>query len=45
MDFLGSDTTAIAAKRLNRRFVGCDEDEHAINTTLARLAQESLGER
>lgn len=38
--FLGSGTTAVAAKRLNRRFVGCDEDLDAVNTTLARLAQE-----
>ena len=38
--FLGSGTSAVAAKRLNRRFVGCDEDLDAVNTTLARLAQE-----
>ena len=38
--FLGSGTTAVAAKRLNRRFAGCDEDEASVNTTLARLAQE-----
>jgi hypothetical protein len=38
--FLGSGTTAVAARRLNRRFVGCDEDEASVNMTLARLAQE-----
>jgi len=43
--FVGSSTTGIAAKRLNSRFVGCDEDEDTINTTLARLAQESVSER
>ena len=38
--FLGSGISAVAAKRLNRRFVGCDVDRNAVNTTLARLAQE-----
>ncbi len=38
--FLGSGTTAVAAKRLNRRFVGCDEDEASVNMTLSRLAQD-----
>jgi len=38
--FLGSGTTAVACKRLNRRFVGCDEDEASVTTTLARLAQK-----
>jgi DNA modification methylase len=38
--FLGSGTSAVAAKRLNRRFVGCDEDEASVSMTLARLAQE-----
>ena len=38
--FLGSGTVAIAAKRLNRRFVGCDESIDAVNTALARLAEE-----
>lgn len=36
----GSGTVAVAAKRLNRRFVGCDESIDAVNTALARLAQE-----
>jgi len=30
----------VAAKKLNRRFWGCDEDEASVNMTLARLAQE-----
>ena len=38
--FLGSGTSAIAAKRLNRRFVGCDVDRDAVNTTLSRLDRE-----
>lgn len=39
--FLGSGTVAVAAKRLNRRFVGCDESVDAVNTSLSRLVQES----
>jgi len=39
--FLGSGTTAIAAKRLRRRFVGCDESIDAVNVSLSRLAQEA----
>jgi site-specific DNA-methyltransferase (adenine-specific) len=35
--FLGSGTTAVAAKRLNRRFIGCDVDEYCINETKRRL--------
>jgi len=38
--FLGSGTVAIACRRLNRRFIGCDENVDAVNTTLARLAEE-----
>jgi hypothetical protein len=38
--FLGSGTTVVAAKRLNRRFVGCDEDEDAVNMALLRLSRE-----
>jgi DNA modification methylase len=38
--FVGFGTTAVAAKRLNRRFVGCDEDEAFTNTAIARLPQE-----
>ncbi len=38
--FLGSGTVAIAAKRLNRRFVGCDESLDAVNTALARIAED-----
>jgi hypothetical protein len=43
--FLGSGTVAVAAKRLNRRrLVGCDESIDAVNTALARLAQEPKSE-
>jgi hypothetical protein len=41
--FVGSGTVAVAAKRLNRRFIGCDEDQSAVEMTLARLAQELTG--
>lgn len=36
--FLGGGTTAIAALAQNRRFVGCDIDRSAIETTRSRLA-------
>jgi DNA modification methylase len=35
--FLGSGTTAIAAERLNRRWIGCDLGRFAIHTTRKRL--------
>ncbi len=38
--FVGSGTVAVATKRLNRRFIGCDDDQLAVEMTLARLAQE-----
>jgi DNA modification methylase len=38
--FVGSGTVVLAAKRLNRRFAGCDESIDAVNTALALLAQE-----
>jgi DNA modification methylase len=38
--FVGGGTTAVEAKRLNRRFAGCDEDVEEVNTALARLSQE-----
>ncbi len=38
--FLGSGTTAVAAARLGRRFVGIDAAGGAIETALARLAAE-----
>lgn len=36
--YLGSGTTAMAAKELNRRFIGCDIDAEAVKTTRKRLA-------
>ena len=39
--FVGSGTVALAAKRLNRRFIGCDVDQDAVNTALARLSCDS----
>lgn len=36
--FLGGGTTAIVCRDLGRRFVGCDIDAAAVNTTLERLA-------
>jgi len=35
--YLGSGTTALVCKELNRRFIGCDINEEAIKTTLKRL--------
>ena len=35
--FLGSGTVAIAAKKLNRRFIGCDKDINAVNTARSRI--------
>jgi hypothetical protein len=35
--FVGSGTTAVACKRLNRRFVGCDVDLVAVKTAIGRL--------
>lgn len=37
--FLGGGTTAVAALAETRRFVGCDIDEAAVETTRLRLAQ------
>jgi hypothetical protein len=39
-DFVGSGIIAPAAKKLNRSFAGCDETLDAVNTALARFAQE-----
>jgi len=38
--FVGSGTIGLAAKRLNRRLIGCDVDQDAVNMALARLARE-----
>lgn len=35
--FLGSGTTAVAAKKLNRKFLGCDINPYSIETTNLRL--------
>jgi tRNA G37 N-methylase Trm5 len=35
--FLGSGTNAVASKKLNRRFIGCDVDEKAVGTSLQRI--------
>lgn len=35
--YLGSGTTAVAAQKLNRSFIGCDLSEKAINITKERL--------
>ena len=35
--FLGGGTTAVAAQRAGRRFVGCDVDPGAVEVTLERL--------
>lgn len=37
--FLGSGTNALASKKLNRRFVGCDIDEEAVRTALHRIKE------
>ena len=39
--FLGGGTTALACVQLNRKFVGCDIDRDAVNTTLSRLSELS----
>jgi hypothetical protein len=43
--FLGVGTTAVVCQGLGRRFIGCDIDAQAVQTTLARLvdAEESAG--
>jgi len=39
--FVGTGTSAIAAKRLGRHFIGIDIDEKYVNITLAKLARET----
>jgi site-specific DNA-methyltransferase (adenine-specific) len=41
--WLGSGTTAVAAARLGRRFVGCDVNPEAIRITRERLAALAVG--
>lgn len=38
--FCGSGTTLVAAQKANRRWIGCDNDEHAIGITRERLASD-----
>ncbi len=38
--FVGTGTVGVAAKKLNRRFVGCDTDKDAVNLALSRLRKE-----
>ena len=40
--YLGSGTTAVVCKELNRRFIGCDIEEVAIETTLNRLKEDGV---
>jgi site-specific DNA-methyltransferase (adenine-specific) len=40
--FLGSGTVAIAAKKLNRRFIGSDKDINAVNTARSRLGMVEI---
>jgi DNA modification methylase len=40
---LGSGSTAVAAQRLDRRFVGIDRSEVAIRVARERLAQMKIG--
>lgn len=37
--YLGSGSTAVASKKLNRRFVGCDISKRAIELTFSRLGK------
>ncbi|MBI2118007.1 MAG: site-specific DNA-methyltransferase [Elusimicrobia bacterium] len=38
--FLGTGTTAIAAKRLGRKFIGFEMDKHYVNIAMSKLNQE-----
>lgn len=40
--FLGSGTTAVACKDLNRRFIGCEISQKYVDIAVKRLAQEVL---
>ncbi len=40
--FLGSGTTAVAASRLGRRFVGCDVDRRAVRVARRRIGSGKL---
>ena len=40
--FIGSGTTAVAAKQLGRKFIGCDISQEYVNIANKRLSQEVL---
>ena len=42
--FMGSGTTAVACKQLNRRFIGCDISQKYVNIANERLEQYNLKE-
>ena len=42
--FLGSGTTAVACKQLDRRFAGCDLDRKAVEIATARLQKSNTGQ-
>jgi len=37
--FMGSGSTAIAAKRADRKYIGCERDPEYYNQSLARIEQ------
>jgi len=39
--FVGSGTVAVASKKFNRGFTGCDNDKDAVNQALSRLRKEA----
>lgn len=42
--YIGSGTVAIACEKLGRKWIGCDIDEKAIETTINRLKQYARGD-
>jgi len=43
--FLGTGTSAIAAKRLGRKFIGFEIDENYVNSSIAKLEQEQANSK
>jgi site-specific DNA-methyltransferase (adenine-specific) len=39
--FMGSGTTAVAAKELGRKFVGCELDPHFVSVAMKRLSSST----